>query len=91
MMKSKLFGWIDERTGAEAILKSQLTEYQVPKNLNYMWNFGSLALLVLVLQIPHRNFPGHVLQTIGRTDLRWLYRGILIPSNASCAMSTSAG
>jgi len=51
MMKTKLFGWIDERTGAEAILKSQLTEYQVPKNLNYMWNFGSLALLVLVLQI----------------------------------------
>ncbi len=51
IMKSKLFGWIDERTGAEAIIKSQLTEYEVPKNLNYMWNFGSLALLVLVLQI----------------------------------------
>ena len=51
MMKTKLFGWIDERLGAEAIIKSQLTEYQVPKNLNYMWNFGSLALLVLVLQI----------------------------------------
>jgi len=51
MMKTRLFGWIDERTGAEAILKSQLTEYPVPKNLNYMWNFGSLALLVLVLQI----------------------------------------
>jgi len=51
IMKTKLFGWVDERTGAEAILKSQLTEYQVPKNLNYMWNFGSLALLVLVLQI----------------------------------------
>ncbi len=51
MMKTRLFAWIDERTGAEAIIKSQLTEYQVPKNLNYMWNFGSLALLVLTLQI----------------------------------------
>jgi len=50
-MKTKLFGWLDERTGAEAIIKSQLTEYPAPKNLNYMWNFGSLALLVLVLQI----------------------------------------
>ncbi|MDX8405162.1 MAG: cytochrome b N-terminal domain-containing protein, partial [Mariprofundus sp.] len=49
--KTRLFAWIDERTGADAILKSQLTEYPVPKNLNYMWNFGSLALLVLVLQI----------------------------------------
>ncbi|MDQ6991863.1 MAG: cytochrome b N-terminal domain-containing protein [Mariprofundus sp.] len=51
MMKTRLFAWVDERTGAEAILKSQLTEYPAPKNLNYMWNFGSLALLVLVLQI----------------------------------------
>ena len=51
MMKTRLFAWVDERTGAEAIIKSQLTEYPVPKNLNYMWNFGSLALLVLVLQI----------------------------------------
>jgi len=50
-MKTKLFGWLDERTGADAIIKSQLTEYPVPKNLNYMWNFGSLALLVLVIQI----------------------------------------
>jgi len=51
IMKTKLFGWVDRRTGAEAIIKSQLTEYPAPKNLNYMWNFGSLALLVLVIQI----------------------------------------
>ncbi|MDQ6979275.1 MAG: cytochrome b N-terminal domain-containing protein [Mariprofundaceae bacterium] len=51
IMKTKLFAWVDQRTGADAIIKSQLTEYAVPKNLNYMWNFGSLALLVLVLQI----------------------------------------
>jgi len=51
IMKTKLFGWLDERTGADAIIKSQLTEYPAPKNLNYMWNFGSLALLVLVIQI----------------------------------------
>jgi len=51
IMKTKLFAWVDRRTGADAIIKSQLTEYPAPKNLNYMWNFGSLALLVLVLQI----------------------------------------
>ncbi len=51
LMKTSLFKWLDERTGAEAIIKSQLTEYPVPKNLNYMWNFGSLALLVLTIQI----------------------------------------
>ena len=51
IMGTKLFAWIDRRTDAGAIIKSQLTEYPVPKNLNYMWNFGSLALLVLILQI----------------------------------------
>jgi quinol-cytochrome oxidoreductase complex cytochrome b subunit len=51
MMSTRLFQWVDERTDLGAIIKSQLTEYPAPKNLNYMWNFGSLALLVLVLQI----------------------------------------
>jgi len=51
IMGTKLFAWVDRRTDAGAIIKSQLTEYPVPKNLNYMWNFGSLALLVLILQI----------------------------------------
>ena len=50
-MKTPLFAWLDRRLNLEAIIKSQLTEYPAPKNLNYMWNFGSLALLVLVLQI----------------------------------------
>ncbi len=50
-MQTRLFKWIDERTGAEELIKSQFTEYPVPKNLNYMWNFGSLALLVLTIQI----------------------------------------
>jgi len=51
IMQTRLFAWVDERTGAGDIIRSQLTEYPAPKNLNYMWNFGSLALLVLVLQI----------------------------------------
>ncbi|HXH71533.1 MAG TPA: cytochrome b N-terminal domain-containing protein [Mariprofundaceae bacterium] len=51
MMQTRLFGWVDERLGLGDIIRSQMTEYPVPKNLNYMWNFGSLALLVLTLQI----------------------------------------
>ncbi|HID37364.1 MAG TPA: cytochrome b/b6, partial [Ghiorsea sp.] len=51
IMKTKLFAWVDRRTGAEAIIKSQLTEYPAPKNLNWMWVFGAIAMLVLVLQI----------------------------------------
>ena len=50
-MKTPLFAWLDRRLDLGTIIRSQLTEYPAPKNLNYMWNFGSLALLVLVLQI----------------------------------------
>ncbi|MBF0186460.1 MAG: cytochrome b/b6 [Magnetococcales bacterium] len=43
--------WVDERLPVSDLIKSQLTEYPAPKNLNYWWNFGSLALLVLVIQL----------------------------------------
>jgi quinol-cytochrome oxidoreductase complex cytochrome b subunit len=32
-------------------IKENIFDYQTPVNLNYLWNFGSLALFVLVLQI----------------------------------------
>ncbi|MDT8376089.1 MAG: cytochrome b N-terminal domain-containing protein [Mariprofundaceae bacterium] len=51
MMNTRLFQWVDARSNLGSIIREHLTEYPAPKNLNYMWNFGSLALLVLVLQI----------------------------------------
>jgi quinol-cytochrome oxidoreductase complex cytochrome b subunit len=43
--------WVDERLPISDLIKSQATEYPTPKNLNYWWNFGSLALFVLVVQL----------------------------------------
>jgi len=51
VMNTRVFQWIDERSNLGSIIREHLTEYPAPRNLNYMWNFGSLALLVLVLQI----------------------------------------
>jgi len=54
MMTEKLnalLGWIDERFPLTATWKSQLAEYYAPKNFNFWYYFGSLALLVLVMQI----------------------------------------
>jgi ubiquinol-cytochrome c reductase cytochrome b subunit len=44
-------GWIDERFPLTANWKAHLSEYYAPKNFNFWYFFGSLALLVLVLQI----------------------------------------
>ncbi|MBF0156018.1 MAG: cytochrome b N-terminal domain-containing protein [Magnetococcales bacterium] len=43
--------WVDARLPVSDLIKSQATEYPTPKNLNYWWNFGSLALFVLIVML----------------------------------------
>jgi ubiquinol-cytochrome c reductase cytochrome b subunit len=43
--------WIDYRLPVFSYLHHELHEYPTPKNLNYWWNFGSLAGIFLVIQI----------------------------------------
>lgn len=47
----KLLNWIDARFPLTSTLKSHVLEYYAPKNFNFWYYFGSLALLVLVMQI----------------------------------------
>ncbi|RZS84283.1 cytochrome b [Pigmentiphaga kullae] len=46
-----LLGWIDARFPLTSTWKAHLSEYYAPKNFNFWYFFGSLALLVLVIQI----------------------------------------
>ncbi len=46
-----LVGWIDERFPLTKMMREHLTEYYAPKNFNFWYFFGSLAILVLVNQI----------------------------------------
>src|SRR6266403_1649559 len=43
--------WIDYRLPIFTFLHHELHEYPTPRNLNYLWNFGSLAGIVLVTMI----------------------------------------
>ena len=43
--------WIDQRFPLMQLWREHLAEYYAPKNFNFWYYFGSLALLVLVLQI----------------------------------------
>ncbi|MBS0353282.1 MAG: cytochrome bc complex cytochrome b subunit [Proteobacteria bacterium] len=43
--------WVDARFPLTSSIKGHLTEYYAPKNFNFWYFFGSLALLVLVIQI----------------------------------------
>ncbi|OGA03800.1 MAG: cytochrome B [Betaproteobacteria bacterium RIFCSPLOWO2_02_FULL_64_12] len=46
-----LLTWIDQRYPLMSTWKAHLTEYYAPKNFNFWYYFGSLAMLVLVIQI----------------------------------------
>ena len=46
-----LLGWIDHRFPATVLWKRDVAEYSAPKNFNFWYIFGSLAMLVLVIQI----------------------------------------
>lgn len=50
MFKS-LMSWVDDRFPATKMWNEHLAEYYAPKNFNFWYFFGSLALLVLVIQI----------------------------------------
>jgi len=47
----KLMGWVDDRFPATKLWNDQWGKYYAPKNFNFWYIFGSLAMLVLVLQI----------------------------------------
>ncbi|CAK0741544.1 Cytochrome b [Gammaproteobacteria bacterium] len=49
--KTGPLGWIDARFPLSELWKGHMTQYYAPKNFNSWYFFGSLALVVLVLQI----------------------------------------
>ncbi|MCU7848647.1 MAG: cytochrome b N-terminal domain-containing protein [Candidatus Thiodiazotropha sp. (ex Lucinoma kastoroae)] len=50
MMKN-FMGWIDDRYPMTKVWNEHLAEYYAPKNFNFWYFMGSLAMLVLVIQI----------------------------------------
>jgi len=50
-MMNKLLGWLDARLPLTKVWEEHFAKYHAPKNFNFWYYFGSLALLVLVIQI----------------------------------------
>lgn len=49
--QNRFVAWIDYRLPIFSFLRRELHDYPTPRNLNYLWNFGSLAGLTLVIMI----------------------------------------
>lgn len=50
-MLSRVQGWIDRRFPLTEFVEKHVTGYPTPKNLNYFWNFGSLAGFFFAVQV----------------------------------------
>lgn len=48
---NKVIKWVDERLPIFSMMQHSAVEYPTPKNLNYWWNYGSLAGFILVVMI----------------------------------------
>jgi ubiquinol-cytochrome c reductase cytochrome b subunit len=82
----KVGAWIEDRLPIFKLLDGSFGSYATPRNLNYMWNFGSLAGICLVIQIltgivlvmhytPHASMAFNSVEHIMRdVNYGWLVR-----------------
>ena len=83
-----LYGWFESRLPVLSLMKSTLRDFPEPKNLSYLWNFGSLAGITLVIMIitgimlasqytPHVDYAFDSVERIMRdVNYGWLIRYI---------------
>jgi quinol-cytochrome oxidoreductase complex cytochrome b subunit len=84
--KPGIKGWVEYRLPIFDLLQHSLVDYPTPRNLNYFWNFGSIAGICLVAQIltgiflamhytPHTAFAFDSVESIMRdVNYGWLMR-----------------
>jgi quinol-cytochrome oxidoreductase complex cytochrome b subunit len=88
VFKSGVTRWIDDRLPLLSWARAEFVDYPAPKNLNYWWNFGSLASIMLVIMIfsglfltmhyvPHTDYAFSSIEHIMRdVNYGWLMRYI---------------
>jgi ubiquinol-cytochrome c reductase cytochrome b/c1 subunit len=86
LLENPIVKWIDYRIPVFTFMNHELNEYPTPKNLNYWWNFGSLAGIILVIMIstgivlamhytPHVDYAFDSVERIMRdVNYGWLLR-----------------
>ena len=50
-IKNPVLKWVDDRLPVVTMMNHATVDYPTPRNLNYWWNFGSLAGFCLILMI----------------------------------------
>ena len=87
-MLKAIKNWIEVRIGLDELIRTQLTEYRIPRNINIFYSLGTVAMaafgiqvltgiVLLVFYVPH---PDHAFQSVQRIMMDvpygWLFRQI---------------
>ena len=43
--------WVDSRLPVFTMMKKEYGVFPTPKNFNYLWNFGAISMVMLILMI----------------------------------------
>ncbi len=49
--KNPVIRWIDQRLPVFTLMRKEYKVFPVPRNINYFWNFGAIALFMLVVMM----------------------------------------
>ncbi|MFY9287556.1 MAG: cytochrome b/b6, partial [Alphaproteobacteria bacterium] len=49
--KNPVINWIDTRLPVFTMMQKEYGQFPTPKNFNYLWNFGAIAMVMLVVMI----------------------------------------
>lgn len=84
--KNPVVKWIDERMPVFSMMQNEYGTFPTPKNFNYFWNFGAIAMVMLVTMIvtgvvlamsyvPHTSMAFNSVERIMRdVNYGWLLR-----------------
>jgi ubiquinol-cytochrome c reductase cytochrome b/c1 subunit len=86
--KNPVIRWVDERMPIFTMLQKEYGSFLVPRNFNYLWNFGAIAMFMLVVMIatglflsmqytPHVDYAFNSVERIMRdVNFGWMFRYI---------------
>jgi ubiquinol-cytochrome c reductase cytochrome b subunit len=90
----RIKNWLEIRIGLDDLIRTQLTEYRVPRNLNITYTFGFVALIAFLIQtatgvlllfyyIPHSETAFRSVQDLtSKVPYGWLFRQIHVVTSS---------
>lgn len=49
--KNPVVRWIDERLPIFTLMRKEYKVFPIPRNVNYFWNFGAIAIFMLIVMM----------------------------------------